>query len=152
MPDANAPIDEAILQDIARTLRTDDRVVEVVFVSGGGTDDHKHLAVTLDSTRYPESVRAARLEIQWYRNDGFNIHYTETHANDTDDGGSDVWQCRWDRQSSTHSTREHFHPPPDAGEPTDTNFPGDYRNVLSMVLAAVRARIDELWQDYEQTN
>jgi hypothetical protein len=152
MPDANAPIDEAILQAIARTLRTDDRIEEVVFVSGGGTDDHKHLAVALDSTRYPESVRAARLEIQWYRNDGFNIHYTETHTGDTDDSGRDIWQCRWDRQSSTHSTHEHFHPPPDAGEPTDTNFPDDYRNVVSMVLAAVRARIDELWQNNEQPN
>ena len=146
MSDANAPIDEAILQAVARTLRTDDRVEEVVFVSGEETDDHKHLAVTLDSTRYPELIREARLEIQWYRNDGFNIHYTETHADDT---GRDVWQCRWDRQSSAHSTREHFHPPPDAGEPTDTHFPNDYRNVLSMVLAAIRARTDELWQDYE---
>jgi hypothetical protein len=149
MPDANAPIDEAILQAIARTLRTDDRVEKVVLVSGEGTDEHKHLAVTFDPTRYPESVRGARLEIQWYRNAGFNIHYTETH---TDDSGSGVWQCRWDRQSSTHSTREHFHPPPDAGEPTDTDFPDDYRNVLSMILAAVRARIDELWQDYQEAN
>jgi hypothetical protein len=152
MSDANAPIDKAILQAIARTLRTDDRVEEVVFVSGKGTDEHKHLAVTLDPTRYPESVRRVRLEIQWYRNDGFNIHYTETHTNDTDDGGSDVWQCRWDRQSSTHSTREHFHPPPDAGKPTNTQFPNDYRSVLSMILTAIRARIDELWQDYERTN
>jgi hypothetical protein len=152
MPASNAPIDEAILQAIARTLRTDDRVEEVVLVSGEGTDDHKHLAVTLDPTRYPESVRGVYLEIQWYRNDGFNMHYTETHIDDIDDGGSNVWQCRWDRQSSTHSTREHFHPPPDAGEPTDTHFPDDYRSVLSMVLAAVRARIDELWQDSEETN
>jgi hypothetical protein len=152
MPDATAPIDEAILQAIARTLRTDDRIEEVVLVSGEGTDEHEHLAVTLDPTRYPESVRGARLEIQWYRNDGFNIHYTETHTDDTDDSGSSIWQCRWDRQSSAQSTREHFHPPPDASEPTDTSFPGDYRAVLSMVFAAVRARIDELWQNYEETN
>jgi hypothetical protein len=152
MPDANAPIDEAILQTIAQTLRTDDRIGEVVLVSGEGTDDHKHLAVTLEPTRYPEFVHTVRLEIQWYRNDGFNIHYTEIHTSDTDDSERDVWQCRWDRQSSTHSTREHFHPPTDAGEPTDTNFPDDYRNVLSMVLTAVRARIDELWQDDEQLN
>lgn len=152
MPDANAPIDEAILQAAARTLRTDDRVEEVVLVSGEGTDEHKHLAVTLDPTRYPEPIHDVRLEIQWYRNDGFNIHYTESHANDTDDNGGEVWQCRWDRQSSTHSTREHFHPPPAAGKPTNTQFPNDYRSVLSMVLAAVRARIDELWQDYEATN
>ncbi len=146
MPDANAPIDEAILQAVAQTLRTDDRVKEVVFVPGKGTNDHKHLAVTLDPTRYPEPIYSARLEIQWYHNDGFNIHYTETHANNTE---RDVWQCRWDRQSSTHSTREHFHPPPDAGEPTDTHFPNDYRSVLSMILAVIRARIDDLWRDYE---
>ena len=149
MSDVNAPIDEAILQAVTRTLRTDDRVEEVVLVSGEGTNDHKHLAVTLDPTRYPESVHGARLEIQWYRNGGFNIHYTEAHTSDTDDSGGDVWQCRWDRQSSTHSTREHFHPPPDAGAPTNTQFPNDYRSVLSMVLAAIRARIDKLWQDYE---
>ncbi len=84
--------------------------------------------------------------------DGFNIHYTEIHSDDTTDNGSNVWQCRWDRQSSTHSTREHFHPPPDAGESTDSQFPDNYRSVLSMVLAAVRARIEECWQDYEETN
>jgi hypothetical protein len=149
MPDANAPIDDAILHTIARTLRTDDRVEEVVFVAGEGTDEHTHLAVTLDATRYPESIRDVHLEIQWYRNDGFNIHYAETHADS--DSERDGWQCRWDRQSSTHSAREHFHPPPDAGEPTDTHFPDDYRSVLSMVLAAIRARIDECWQDDERT-
>lgn len=148
MSDANAPIDEAILQAIARTLRTDDRIGEAVLVSGEGTDEHKHLTVTFDPVRYPTSVREAHLEIQWYRNDGFNIHYAEAHTDSID--RSNVWQCRWDRQSSSHSTREHFHPPPDAGEPTDTQFPDDYRSVLSMVLAAVRARIDELWQNYEK--
>ncbi|WP_160135418.1 hypothetical protein [Halococcus salsus] len=152
MSDPNAPIDEAILKAIARTLRTDDQVVEVVLIAGEGTAEHKHLAVTFDPARYPAPVREANLEIQWYRNDGFNMHYTETHIDDIDDGGSNVWQCRWDRQSSTHSTREHFHPPPDAGEPTDSRFPDDYRSVLSMVLAAVRARIEELWQDYEETS
>ena len=152
MTDANAPIDEAVLQAIARTLRTDGRVAEVVLVSGDGTDDHKHLAVTLDSARYPTSVHAAYLEIQWYRNDGFNVHYAETHTDDTNDNRSTVWQCRWDRQSSTHNTREHFHPPPDAGEPTDVQFPDDYRSVVSIVLGAVRARIEELWRDYEEAS
>ena len=152
MTDANAPIDEAILKAIARTLRTDDRVAEVVLISGEGTAEHKHLAVTFDPARYPAFVRGADLDIQWYRNDGFNIHYTEIHSDDTTNNGSNAWQCRWDRQSSTHSTREHFHPPPDAGEPTDSQFLDDYRSVLSMVLAAVRARIEELWQDYEETN
>ena len=149
MSNANAPIDEAILQAVAQTLRTDDRVEEVILVSSEETGEHKHLAVTLDATRYPEPIHDVRLEIQWYRNDGFNIHYRETH---TDDSDSDVWQCRWDRQLSTHNTREHFHPPPDAGEPTDTHFPDDYRSVLSLVLAAIRARIDELWQNHEQAN
>lgn len=152
MTDANAPIDEAILQAIARTLRTDDQIEEVILVSGDETDDHKHLAVTFDSARYPGSVHGAHLEIQWYRNDGFNIHYTEIHTDDTSDDGHTVWQCRWDRQLSTHSTREHFHPPPEAGEPTDVQFPDDYRSVVSMVLAAVRARIEELWQDQEEAN
>ncbi|GAA0455577.1 hypothetical protein MUK72_00145 [Halococcus dombrowskii] len=149
MIDANAPIDEAILKAIARTLRTDDRVAEVVLISGDGTSEHKHLAVTVDPARYPAFVREADLNIQWYRNDGFTIQYTEIHTDSTD--GQNVWQCRWDRQSSTHSTREHFHPPPGAGEPTDSQFPDDYRSVLSMVLAAVRARIEECWQDYEET-
>ena len=139
MSDANAAIDDAILRAVARTLRTDDRVKEVTLVTGERTDEHKRLVVTIDPARYPEPIHDVRLEIQWYRNDRFNIHYAETHA----DG--DNWQCRWDRQSSDHSTREHFHPPPDAGEPIDTRFPDDYRNVLSMVLAAIGARIDECW-------
>jgi hypothetical protein len=139
MEDTNAPIDEAVLQTLAGTLRTDDRISSVVLVSGKDADEHKHLAVTLDPTRYPEHIEQTRIELQWYRNDDFNAHYLESYAM------GDVWHCRWDRHSNSHNTSEHFHPPPNAGTPTDTHFPEDYRDVLSMILVVIR--VEELWQE-----
>lgn len=140
MDEANAPVDEEVLRSMAATLRTDDRVADVRLVPGADADEHKHLAVEFDEDRYPASIRNVRLEIQWYRNDGFNAHYVETHVDD------EVWQCRWDRHSNAHSAPSHFHPPPDAGEPTDAHFPDDYRDVTSLVLGAIQERIDAVWE------
>jgi hypothetical protein len=139
MDGANAPVDEEVLRSMATTFRTDDRVASVRFI-GADADEHKHLAVELDEARYPERIRKARLETQWYRNDGFNAHYVEAHA----DG--EVWQCRWDRHANDHSAPGQFHPPPDAGEPTDVDFPEDYRDVTSVVLGAIQGRIDAVWE------
>ena len=62
MKDTNAPLDEAVLQTFTETLSTDDRIDRVVLVAGKDTDEHKHLAVTLDPTRYPEHIERARIE------------------------------------------------------------------------------------------
>lgn len=140
MADDRAPLDEAILQSIVGTLRTDDRVESVVRKSGDEPGEHERLVVTIDGDRFPDTVREVRLEIQWYRNDDFNVQYVEEHADGT------VWRCRWDRQSTPHRSRERFHPPPDAGEPVDVTFPEDYRDTIAAILGTIGERIDAHWQ------
>lgn len=140
MTDDRAPLDHEVLRAIARTLRTDDRVDAVVVERGERPGEHERLVVTMDAARFPDTVRDSRLEIQWYRNDDFNVHYVEDHADGT------VWQCRWDHQSTAHSARGHFHPPPDAGNPVDVAFPDDYRDVIAAIMGAVRERIEALWR------
>jgi len=137
-----APIDAAILESIAGRFRTDENVAEVTLALGD-VEGHQRLVVTLDPDRYPDFVATARLEVQWYRNDGFNVHYVETHA----DG--DPWQCRWDRQRNPHNERGHFHPPPDAADPVDVEYPDDYRDVLSAIRVVIRDRIGALWERQE---
>lgn len=55
--------------------------------------------------------------------------------------------CRWGRHPNSHSAREHFHQPPNAGAPIDTDFSGDYRDVLSMILVVIQDRIEKCWQE-----
>ena len=140
MADDRAPLDEVILRSIAGTLRTDERVESVVRKWGEEPGEHARLVVTIDGDRFPDTVREARLEIQWYRNDDFDVQYVEEHADGT------VWRCRWDRQSTPHSSREHFHPPPDAGEPVDVSFPDDYRDTIAAILGTIPGHIEALWQ------
>lgn len=139
MVEERRAIDAAILESIAGRFRTDEGV-EAVRLALGDIDGHQRLTIVLDPDRYPPHVVGARLEVQWYKNDGFNIHYVETH-----DGGSH-WQCRWDRQRNPHNEREHFHPPPSAGDPVDVEYPEDYRDVLSTIRVVIRSRIETLWK------
>ncbi|ELZ31361.1 hypothetical protein C474_08667 [Halogeometricum pallidum JCM 14848] len=99
-----------------------------------------HLRVELSREYYPEAV-SARLEIRWYRNDDFTIHYQEEHP----DG---VWKCRWDRHPNTHNSRDHFHPPPAASrtDAEDTQWPPDHRDVSRLVFDRLEDRIETLWE------
>jgi len=139
MADERGAIDAAILESIAGRYRTDEHVKQVRLTLGD-VEGRQRLTITLDPDRYPDHVLKARIEVQWYRNDGFNAYYVETHA----EGGT--WQCRWDRQRNLHNEREHFHPPPDATDAVDTEYPEDYRDVLSAVRIVIRNRIAALWE------
>ncbi|WP_459883056.1 hypothetical protein [Halorubrum gandharaense] len=98
-----------------------------------------HLRVEVSGEYYPGET-SARLEIRWYRNDDFNIHYQEERR----DG---VWKCRWDRQPNSHNSRDHFHPPPDASRHNaeDAQWPSDHRDVCRLVLDRLEERIEKLW-------
>jgi hypothetical protein len=88
---------------------------------------------------YPMIVTDARLEIVWFENDDFFIHYHETHDDDSFDH-------RWDRHPSEHNTRDHLHPGPDAPTPgTVTSHPSDWRDVLSMVITEIEDRQRAFW-------
>lgn len=90
---------------------------------------------------YPASVPEARLEIVWFENTDFSIHYHETQYEDSFDQ-------RWDRHPSDHNAREHVHPGPEAPTPGEnTSHPSDWRDVLSSVLAEIETRQRAFWTD-----
>lgn len=93
-----------------------------------------------DDRLAPSSVDRATLEVVWFENDEFSIHYHETH----EDGSFDH---RWDRHPSGYNIHDHVHPGPDAPTPEqDATHPTDWCDVLTEVLAAVDERQRVFWQ------
>lgn len=92
-----------------------------------------------DPRLYPNSVPGARLEIVWFENGDFSLHYHEEHDGETFDH-------RWDRHPSDHNTHDHVHPGPDAPTPgTDASHPSEWRDVLSMALSEIEDRQRGFW-------
>jgi hypothetical protein len=131
-----APIDRAILQRLQSRL-ADNRLVESVTLVD---TERFHLRATLAADYYP-GERTGRVEIRWYRNDDFSIHYRET------DAGA-AWECRWDRHPNAHNTRSHFHPPPDASrtDAADVQVSSGHRDVCRTVFEFLEERIETLWE------
>lgn len=90
-------------------------------------------------TYYPPGVELVSLELVWYQNNDFSIHYREVYTDGT------TWECRWDRHPNSHNAREHFHPGPDAGRARDDSYPTDWRDVLTRVLAETDERMRAFW-------
>ena len=139
MPDDDgaspAPIDRPVLERM-RSRFTGLRPVESAeFVDEG----RLYLRVELSGAYYPRDG-AARIEIRWYRNDDFSVHYRE----EREDRG---WQCRWDRHPNAHNSRAHFHPPPEASraDAEDAEWPTDHRDVCRLVFEFVEERVETLW-------
>ena len=141
--DANAaPIDEAVLETVYQRSRAHPLIEAVDGDRSSGT--LTQVTVSFDPGQYPEQVRAARLEIQWYTNGDYNLHYIETHRSERE------WQCRWDRHPNPHTTRTHFHPPPTArSNDAVPDSPSDRHPsaMFARTLANVRARIEDLWDE-----
>ncbi|WP_244605256.1 hypothetical protein [Halorussus halobius] len=109
--------------------------------SAAVVDDGKpHLRVDLSGAYYPSEI-SARLEIRWYRNDDFNVHYQEEQRDAS-------WECRWDRHPNAHNSRDHFHPPPAASRDRaeDARWPPDHRDVGRLVFGRIEKRIETLWE------
>lgn len=137
--DGAAPIDVQILEYLRDRLVTTPQVERATITDASG---HLALVVGLSSAYYPPEVEDADLLVRWYTNDDFTIHYRERRSNDSDGG----WECRWDRHPNSHNARDHFHPPPDAATPGENaDWPADYRQLVSLVLAAVEDRIEAIW-------
>ena len=140
MDGSAAPIDSAILDMLSNRAQTHSLVETVRTEQTGGMTSL--VMVKLDGERYPNSIKKGRIEIQWYTNGDYNFHYIETHTAD------DIWQCRWDKHVNPHTTRIHFHPPPEASS-TDAipDQPSDCHSTAIFIrtLASVRQRIGDLW-------
>lgn len=101
------------------------------------------LVVAIRSDYVPEDVTAVGLEIRRYTNGDFHVTYAERYLGERR-------QCRWDRHDQPHSTRDHFHPLPDAStaDADDREYPADLDAVLeSVVFPWIDDRVGRLWKD-----
>lgn len=129
----HSPIDTEVLARIAahlaRSGRFDDVATRPTYAPNAVSADY-------NLGYFPGGITRAYLQIRWFEADDFSIHYSEQYQS----GNS--WKCRWDRHTNNHNTREHFHPPPDVPTPgDDTNYPNEWRGVLSTVLTHFVSRI-----------
>lgn len=133
---SGAPVDFDRPEVIHERLAAGDRFTRIKIRPEFAPD---RLVCVYDARFYPQSVQAARLEIGWFENGDFSLHYHEDHEQGTFD-------YRWDRHPSEHNAREHVHP--EAAAPgDDTSFPTDWRDVLSMVLDEIDERQRAFWED-----
>jgi hypothetical protein len=101
------------------------------------------LVVSLDTRYYPDRIQAVQLELRAYTNGDFHVSYLEDYL-------GEVRQCRWDRHTQSHNTRDHFHPFPAAStvEAEDRAFPDTIFELLqTVVLPWVQDRLGEVWED-----
>lgn len=137
-PPSGAPVDFDRLDAIRERLAADDRFSRIDGEPAVAPD---RLDCAYDDRLYPARVRAARLEVVWYENGDFSVHYHEDH----EDGSFDH---RWDRHPSDHNARDHVHPGPDAPTPgDDASHPADWRDVLSAALSEIEARQRAFWEE-----
>ncbi|WP_317175872.1 hypothetical protein [Halomontanus rarus] len=133
----SAPIDFDRLDVIRDRLASDERFTRVDEQPEFASD---RLVCVYDHRFYPASVRTARLEVVWFENGDFSLHYHEEHE-------TSEFDHRWDRHPSSHNARDHIHPGPEAPTPgEDTSHPADWRDVLSMVLAEIDDRQRAFWE------
>jgi hypothetical protein len=135
---SGAPVDFDRLEVIQDRLAADDRFRRIEERPEFAPD---RLVCVYDSQFYPGGVERAHLEIVWYENGDFSLHYHENHEDGTFDH-------RWDRHPSDHNAREHVHPGPDAPTPGDNaDVPDDWRDVLSTALTEIEDRQRDFWTE-----
>lgn len=133
---SGAPVDFDRLETIADRLATDDRFDRIEEQPEFAPD---RLVCVFGSGFYPSRIRTAHLEIVWFENGDFSLHYHEEQI-------EGAFDHRWDRHPSDHNARDHVHPGPDAPTPgTDASHSPDWRDVLSMVLTEIEDRQQSFW-------
>jgi hypothetical protein len=135
---SGAPIDFDRLDIIRERFATDDRFCRVDKQPEFAPE---RLVCVYDQRFYPQEIQTARLEVVWFENGDFSIHYHEEHES----GGFDH---RWDRHPSSHNERDHIHPGPDAPTPgNDASYPTDWRDVLTRTLSEIEDRQRAFWEN-----
>lgn len=134
---AGGPLDVATLEVLGRRARSHPLVSGWRFRPDGISP--WMLELQLDIDRYPDDVTDARVDVRWYEDGAYTVHYLETRA----DGR---WQCRWDRHPKPDAPSTHFHPPPDAASVVEPSTLGasHHLDVLFAVLEWIEGRIQEL--------
>ena len=136
---AAAAVDDETLRYLGRLFGRRD---EVQRTSLFPSNKRERLVVTLDGDYYPPDVTDVTLEIRAYTSGDFHVSYIERRSGERR-------RCRWDRHEQPHSSRDHFHPLPDAGTgvPVDPEYATDLTRVLeATVLPWIDDRVGSLWQ------
>lgn len=132
-----APVDFDRLESITERFSNDSRFGEIDWQPGYAPEK---VVCKFDPGYYPETVEDARLEIIWFENNDFSIHYHESHR-------LGAFDHRWDRHPSDHNAGDHIHPGPDSPTPgRDATHSEDWRDVLSTVLSEVESRQRSFWE------
>ena len=140
--DGGPEIDRAVLKAILNRLRTAPQIETAEIVVADG---QTKLEAKLTAAATPNRIDRRFLDIRWYTNGDFRIHYQE-------DWPEGTWRQRWDRHPNDHNERDHFHPPPDAATPgEDQTWPAAFQAVLRLVVDGVRTRTDSLWEAVDDT-
>lgn len=135
--DSVPEIDRGILEPVRDRLHTAPQIETAVIVVAEGQTE---LEATLTPKATPSRIERRFLDIRWYTNGDFRIHYQEDWRDRT-------WCQRWDRHPNEHNDRDHFHQPPAGATPgEDRTWPGEFQAVLKLVVDGVRTRTDSLWQ------
>jgi len=136
--DAERILDEALLRTVARRVG---RLTRIETVSVFPADKSESIVASFDLQYYPETFERVSLEVRTYTDGAFYVTYRERRA-------GDEWMCRWDRHDNPHSSRDHFHQPPDARteDAVDRDFEEDLFDVLETVLDALDDRLGAVWE------
>ncbi|RDZ49686.1 hypothetical protein C5C07_20175 [Haloferax sp. Atlit-4N] len=133
---SGAPVDFDRLDVIRGRFGTDERFTQIIDQPEFAPE---RLVCVYDTRFYPSNVQTARVEIVWFENGDFSLHYHDHEQR--------AFGHRWDRHPSDHNARNHIHPGPDAPAPgDDSSHPGDWRDVLSMALVEIEARQRAFWE------
>lgn len=137
LPPDGRVLDEALLRHVAQKLG---ELTLVDAVSVFPAEKRESVVVQFDTRQYPAWMSSVTLELRAYLGGAFHITYRETW-------NGEAWMCRWDRHENPHSSRDHFHEPPDArtADAVDRDYPEDFMAVVELVLTAVEDRLGEVW-------
>lgn len=133
-------LNEEYLRSLSSTMAS---VGSVEGTSLFPTGKPTSLVVELRDGHFPADVRDVSLELRVFTNGDFHVTYAEDYLGNRR-------HCRWDRHEQPHSTRDHFHPLPDAStdDARDRAYSASVDDVLrTVVLPWVDDRIGTLWDD-----
>lgn len=137
--DSDSGLDETLLRLVAKRLGELTLIKRVSVFPAAKPDS---VVAQLDLQYFPERMDSVSLECRTYLDGAFSISYRE-------EWNGESWMCRWDRHDNPHSTRDHFHQPPEArtGDAVDRDYPTDFLAVIELVLDFVDQRLGDVWEN-----